>query len=331
MQQSSKRQFLKAALGSLFTGLCMSTYATEGSYPDRPIKFVVPYTAGGSNDVVARVLAQKLSANWGVPVIVENRSGAGGNLGAALVARSAADGYTFLITPNNLLTMNPYVYGKTGVGFDSIKDFEPVSLVATGPILLAVNADLPVNSVKELIAYAKAHPGKLSYASAGIGTPHHLSAELFKSLTGTDMVHVPYKGALPAVSDLVAGRVQVMFGIPNSLMPFVKTGKLKALAVCSLTPSSLLPDLPTVDKAGVPGFNSSLWIGLTAPAGTPAAVITKVNHGVVRAMQDSEVKAGLEAQGLMPATDTPQEFAALIKHDADRWSKLIRERHLSAD
>ncbi|OWT54859.1 LacI family transcriptional regulator [Candidimonas nitroreducens] len=309
----------------------MSAHAAEGIYPDRPIKFVVPYTAGGSNDVVARVLAQKLSAKWGVPVIVENRAGAGGNLGAALVARSAADGYTFLITPNNLLTMNPYVYGKTGVGFDAFKDFEPVSLVATGPILLAVNANLPVNSVKELIAYAKAHPGQLSYASAGIGTPHHLSAELFKSLTNTDMVHVPYKGALPAVSDLVAGRVQVMFGIPNSLMPFVKTGKLKALAVCSLTRSSLLPELPTVDKAGVPGFNSSLWIGLTAPAGTPAAIITKINQGVVQAMQDPEVKSSLEAQGLMPASDTPQEFAALIKHDADRWSKLIKERNLSAD
>ncbi|MBO1110842.1 Bug family tripartite tricarboxylate transporter substrate binding protein [Bordetella petrii] len=332
MINPSKRQFLRAAFCGLCASLCVSTaQAGDEGYPDRPIKFVVPYTAGGSNDVVGRVLAQKLSAYWDVPIIVENRAGAGGNLGAALVARSAADGYTFLITPNNLLTMNPYVYQKTGVGYDPIKDFAPVSLVATGPILLAVNAELPVNSVKELIAYAKANPGKLSYASAGVGTPHHLSAELFKSLTGVDMVHVPYKGAVPAVSDLAAGRVQVMFGIPNSLMPFVKTGQLKALAVSSLKPSAMLPDLPTVDASGVPGFNSSLWIGLTAPAGTPAAVIAKVNQGVMRAMQDPEVKASLEAQGLSADASTPQEFAALIEHDAARWSKLVSERKLSAD
>jgi len=332
MTQSHKRRFIQAAACSFFMSFCLpAAHAAEEAYPNKPIKFVVPYTAGGSNDVVGRVLAQKLSADWGVPIIVENRAGAGGNLGAAQVARSAADGYTFLITPNNLLTMNPYVYEKIGVGYDPIKDFQPVSLVATGPILLAVNAELPVNSVQELIAYAKANPGKLSYASAGVGTPHHLSAELFKSMTGVDIVHVPYKGAVPAVSDLAAGRVQVMFGIPNSLMPFVKTGQLKALAVSSVAPSSQLPDLPTIDSAGVPGFDSSLWIGLTAPAGTPAAVIARINTAIREAMHDSEVKTSLEAQGLMPASSTPQEFAALIKHDADRWSKLVHDRQLSAD
>lgn len=332
MMQSCKRRLFQVALCSLFTGACLSTaQAADEGYPNRPIKFVVPYTAGGSNDVVGRVLAQKLSSDWTVPIIVENRPGAGGNLGAAQVARSTADGYTFLITPNNLLTMNPYVYKKTGVGYDSIKDFQPVSLIATGPILLAVNAELPVNSVKELIAYAKNNPGKLSYASAGVGTPHHLTAELFKSMTGIEMLHVPYKGAVSAVSDLAAGRVQVMFGIPNSLMPFVKTGQLKALAVSSLAPSPELPDLPTIDKAGVPGFDSSLWIGLTAPTGTPAAVITKVNQGIKQAMQDPQVKASLQAQGLMPASNSQQEFAKLIKHDADRWSKLVDERQLSAD
>jgi len=330
--QPNRRRFIQAAACSFFTSFCLpAAHAADEAYPNKPIKFVVPYTAGGSNDVVGRVLAQKLSADWGVPIIVENRAGAGGNLGAAQVARSAADGYTFLITPNNLLTMNPYVYQKIGVGYDPIKDFQPVSLVATGPILLAVNAELPVNSVQELIAYAKANPGKLSYASAGVGTPHHLSAELFKSMTGVDIVHVPYKGAVPAVSDLAAGRVQVMFGIPNSLMPFVKTGQLKALAVSSVALSAQLPDLPTVDSAGVPGFDSSLWIGLTAPAGTPAAVIAKVNTAIREAMHDPEVKTSLEAQGLMPASSTPQEFAALIKHDADRWSKLVHDRQLSAD
>ena len=332
MIRSTKRQFLRAALCGLYAALCLNTaHAAGDDYPTRPIKFVVPYTAGGSNDVVGRVLAQKLSADWGVPIIVENRAGAGGNLGAALVARSPADGYTFLITPNNLLTMNPYLYQKTGVGYDPIKDFQPVSLVATGPILLAVNAELPVKSAKELIAYAKANPGKLSYASAGVGTPHHLSAELLKSLSGIDMLHVPYKGAVPAVSDLAAGRVQVMFGIPNSLMPFVKSGQLRALAVSGLKPSPELPDLPTLDPSGVPGFDSTLWIGLTAAAGTPAPVIAKVSQGIAQAMHDPEVKASLQAQGLSPASSTPQEFAALIKHDADRWSKLIKDRQLSAD
>lgn len=333
MKQYNKRQFLRMAMCGLVAGFCLPPSAAHGAdevYPSRPIKFVVPYTAGGSNDVVGRVLAQKLSAYWGVPVIVENKPGAGGNLGAAQVARSAPDGYTFLVTPNNLLTMNPFMY-KIGVGYDPIKDFAPVSLMATGPILLATNANLPVNSVKDLITYAKANPGKLTYASAGVGTPHHLSAELFKSLTGIDMVHVPYKGAVPAISDLTAGRVDVMFGIPNSLMPFVKTGQLKALAVSGLKQSSLLPELPTVNASGVPGFDSSLWIGLTTTIGTPAAVITKVAQGIAQAVHDPEVKASLEAQGLSPVSSTPKELSTLIERDAARWSKLIDERQLTAD
>lgn len=328
----SKRNFLHAVLiAACATIAAPAAWAAPGDYPTRPIKLVVPYTPGGSNDVIARILAQKLTAFWGQPVVVENRPGAGGNLGAALVARAAPDGYTFLITPNNLLTMNPSLYKKTGMGFDPAKDIIPISLVATGPILLAVNAELPVNSVKELIDYAKANPGKLSYASAGIGTPHHLTAELFKSRTGIDMTHVPYRGAAPAVSDLTAGRVQVMFGIPNSLMPFVKTGQLKALAVSGETPSPLLPGLPTVASAGVPGFDSTLWIGLTAPAGTPPAIVAKVDAAIEKAMNDPEVKTTLEAQGLAPAFDSPQEFAALIKKDNERWTKLIEEKNLSAD
>lgn len=332
MMQQTRRLILRSVLAAIcVAGATPAAGAADSDYPTKPIKIVVPYTAGGSNDVVGRVLGQKLTAYWGQPVIVENRPGAGGNLGAATVARAVPDGYTFLITPNNLLTMNPSLYRKAGLGYNPEKDLVPVSLVATGPILLAVNAALPVNSVQELIAYAKANPGKLSYASAGIGTPHHLTAELFKSLTGTDMVHVPYRGAVPAVSDLTAGRVQVMFGIPNSLMPFVKTGQLKALAVSGEGRSSLLPELPTVASAGVPGFDSTLWIGLTAPAGTPPSVIAKVNKAVAQAMHDPEVEASLEAQGLTPATSSPQDFGALIKKDEARWSKLIQEKNLSAD
>lgn len=326
MVRIKQRRFLCVAI--MVALPLAGAYAADANYPAKPVKFVVPYTAGGSNDVVGRVLGQKLSSYWGYPVVVENRSGAGGNVGAAYVARADPDGYTFLITPNNLLTMNPALYRKSGAGYDPIKDFEPVSLVATGPIMLAVNAALPVKSVKELIAYARANPGKLSYASAGSGTPHHLTAELFKSMTGTNMVHVPYRGASPAVNDLAAGRVQVMFGIPNSLMPFVKTGQLRALAVSGEHESM---GLPTVAESGVPGFDSSLWIGLSAPAGTPASIVKKVNEAVVRAMNDPEVTANLKGQGLTPTSSTSQEFTGLVKKDSERWTKLIEELGLSAD
>lgn len=300
-------------------------------YPSRPVTLIVPYTAGGSNDVVARILGEQLGAYWKQPVVVENKPGAGGNLGAGMVARAASDGYTLLITPNNLLTMNPAMYKKTGVGYDPLKDFSLISLIATGPILLAVNADLPINSVKELIAYGKENPQKLSYASAGVGTPHHLTAELFKSMAGIDMLHVPYRGAMPAVTDLAAGRVDVMFGIPNSLMPFVKKGDLKALAVSGLETSPTLPNVPTVAAEALPGFNSTLWIGLVAPAGTPPAVIEKINADIARAMKEEKVTAALQAQGLSAASTTPTAFQALAKEDAARWTALIEEKQISAE
>ncbi|VCU70874.1 Tripartite tricarboxylate transporter family receptor [Pigmentiphaga humi] len=324
-----RRTALRSALAfGLACAAAGHAQAAETGYPNRPIKLVVPYTAGGSNDVVARVLGQKLSSYWSQPVVVENRPGAGGNLGAAHVARAEPDGYTLLITPNNLLTMNPALYRKTGAGYDPVKDFTPISLVASGPIMLATNAGLPVKSVRELIAYAKANPDKLSYASAGSGTPHHLTAELFKSMTGIQMVHVPYRGAAPAVTDLSAGRVQVMFGIPNSLMPFVKTGQLRALAVSG---KREMIGLPTVADSGVPGFDSELWIGLTAPAGTPAPVIQKLNEAIEKAMRDPEVASALDAQGLAPAWSSTGEFAALVRKDSQRWTQLIDELGLSAD
>jgi len=301
------------------------------TYPTHPVTFIVPYTAGGSNDVVARILGEKLSSYWNQPVVVENKPGAGGNLGASMAARSAPDGYTLLITPNNLLTMNPAMYKKTGIGYDPLKDFALISLIATGPILLAVNSNLPVNSVRELIAYAKANPEKLSYASAGVGTPHHLTAELFKSMADINVLHVPYRGAVPAVTDLSAGRVSMMFGIPNSLMPFVKRGEIKALAISGPEPVASLPGIPTIASEALPGFNSSLWIGLVAPAGTPAPIIEKINADIAKAMKEEDVRAALDAQGLSAAWDTPAEFQSLAKSDAERWAKLIEEQHISAE
>jgi len=309
------------------------TWAQNDShtYPTRPVTFIVPYTAGGSNDVVARILGEKLASYWKQSVVVENKPGAGGNLGASSVARAEPDGYTLLITPNNLLTMNPAMYKKTGVGYDPLKDFSLISLIATGPILLAVNAGLPVNSVSELVDYAKANPQGLTYASAGVGTPHHLTAELFKSMAGIDMLHIPYRGAVPAVTDLAAGRVDVMFGIPNSLMPFVKRGDLKALAVSGPETDPSLPGIPTVASDALPGFNSTLWIGLIAPTGTPRPVIEKINADIAKAMKEADVIAALEAQGLTAAWNTPDEFRALAKEDAERWTALIEEQNITAD
>lgn len=315
---------------SLGWGSVLAQTADE-TYPNQPIKFIVPYTPGGSNDVVARIVGQKLSSYWGQSVIVENKPGAGGNLGASAVARSAPDGYTLLITPNNLLTMNPALYKKSGAGYDAVKDFSPISLIATGPILLAVSSEVPVNSVSELIAYARGNPDKLSYASAGIGTPHHLTAEMLKSMAGIRMVHIPYRGAVAAVGDLAAGRVHVMFGIPNTLMPFVKTGQIKALGVSSLDMDPSLPDVPTIASSGLPGFDSTLWIGLVAPSGTPQAVIDKINMGIAKAMQEPDVRSALEAQGLSPASNSSEAFDALIQKDAARWSNLIEAEGITAE
>lgn len=226
--------------------------------------------------------------------------------------------------------MNPYMYSSEKLGYNVDKDFDPISLLSRGPIMLAVNAKLPVNSVKELVAYSKGNAGKLSYASAGVGTPHHLTAELFKSVAGLDVLHVPYKGAAPAVTDLVGGQVQMMFGIPNSLMPFVKAGQLKALAVTNKEPVASLPGIPAVAST-YPGFSSELWIGLLAPTGTPRDVAEKIRQGIVRAVNDPEVKSKLEVQGLQPVASSADEFKKLIQADSARWSKIIMQNKISAD
>lgn len=323
------RRHLCAAIAAA-AGLAMAPVHAGDSWPSKPVRLIVPYTAGGSNDVVARIYGEKLSAYWGQPVIVENKPGVGGNIGTALVAKSPADGYTLLITPNNLPTMNPFMYSRDKLGYDVGKDFEPITLMSRGPILLAVNAKLPVNSVQELVAYAKAHPGKLSYASAGVGTPHHLTAELFKAQADIDVLHIPYRGAASAVTDLVGGQVQMMFGIPNSLMPFVKAGQLKALAVTSKDPVPSVPGVPAVAST-YPNFSSELWIALLAPAGTPAAVTDRIRQSLARAAADPQLRAKLEAQGLQPAAGSAEELKALIRLESARWSKIILDNKITAE
>ena len=238
------------------------------TFPDRTVKLVVPFTAGGSNDVVGRAVARELSVLWKQPVIVDNRPGAGGNLGAANVARAPADGYTLLVVANNFV-INPTLYADGSAGYDPVKGFTPISLLARVPILLLVNPQLPVRTVSDLIALAKAKPSELAYASAGIGTPHHLSAELFKSMAGIQMTHVPYRGAVPAATDLIGGRVQVLFGVANSVMPLVKKGLIRPLAICG---DARLPDLPQIPRVaetrGMERFQSEVWIGLVGPRPT---------------------------------------------------------------
>lgn len=329
----ARRPFL-TALASMSASLLISplnAHAQANDYPSRAVSIIVPYTPGGSNDLVGRLLGAKLSELWGQPVIVDNRPGAGGNLGANAVAKSKPDGYTLLITPNNLFTMNPFMMGPGEVGYDPIKDFAPVSLVATGPILFAARSDFPANTVPELIAYAKANPNALTYASAGIGTPHHLTAELLKSMAGINMLHVPYRGAVPAVTDLAGGRVDVMFGIPNSLVPFIERGEIKPLAVSSPERAESLPNVPTIAEEGLQGFNSTLWIGLTAPAATPQDVIDKINASVRTAMSDPAIIEALEGQGLKADAGPQDEFVQMIKEDSARWSNLIKSQNLAAN
>jgi tripartite-type tricarboxylate transporter receptor subunit TctC len=298
--------------------------AVAQAFPSKPIRIVVPFTPGGSNDVLARAIGEKLSAALGQPVVVDNKPGASGNIGSDTVAKAAPDGYTLLIAANNILSMNPALFDK--MPFDSVKDFEPVTLLGVVPVVLAVNPEAAkASSVKELIALAKAKPGAMRYASSGKGSPQHLSAELFKSMTGTDIVHIPYKGAAPAVTDLVGGHVQMQFGAINSLLPHIKSGRLRALGVASTERVPALPDVPTIAEAGVPGYESDIWIGIVAPAKTPASIVNLLNAEIKKALAAPDVRQKLAEQGIEPKTSTPAVFAKLITDDLKRWSRVVKD------
>lgn len=325
------------ALSTLFRTLAVAMAvplaglsARAADYPSKPVTLVVPFTPGGSNDALARAVSQKLGEYWKQPVIVDNKPGAGGNLAAKQVAKSPPDGYTFLVVANNFVS-NPFLYPNGRAGYDPFKEFVPVTQMGRVPILLVVNSNVLAKTTQELVSLAKAKPGKLSYGSAGVGTPHHLTAELFKSMAGVEMVHVPYRGAAPAVSDLMGGQIQVMFGVANSVLPHVKSGALRALAVAGNQTLPYLPNVPTVASAGFSGFRSEVWIGLVAPAGTPADIVAKAADAVARALQDPTVKATLEAQGLEPVSSRPSELKALMTEDMARWSKVIKDTGVQAD
>ena len=295
-------------------------------YPTHQIRIVVPFTPGGSNDVLGRIIAQKLTDAWGRPVIVENRTGAAGSIGAEMVAKAAPDGYTLLVAANNILAINPSM--KEGTPFDPVKDFTPISLIGAVPILLAINPSLSVNSVPELISYAKAKPGELTFGSSGPGSPQHLAAELFISLAGVQMQHVPYRGTAPALTDLMSGQINLTFGAVNSMIPFVKDGKLKALGVTTRERLSYLPDVPSIGET-LPNYDTDIWIAFMAPAKTPKDIVTKLQSEIYKIFADPVVREQLALQGIEPRTSTAEELTTLISDDLARWKTIIARNGLN--
>jgi len=296
--------------------------AQAQTYPNKPIRLVCPFPPGGAVDIASRSVAQALSQQLGQPVTVDNRPGAGGNIGAEIVAKAAPDGYTLLMATSNILAINPALYSK--VPFDSLKDFAPISIVVSLNNVLVLNPGVPYKSVQEVIAAAKAQPGKLTYASSGNGTSIHLSGELFKSMAGVDMLHIPYKGSAPAVTDLLAGQVNMMFdNIPSSL-PHIKAGKLRALAVTGSKRAHSLPELPTIAEAGIPGYESYVWFGVVAPVGTPPEIVKRLNAELAKAAATPEFRDRLTGQGYDVLSTTPEQMTASIRSEMDKWAKVVK-------
>jgi len=303
--------------------LALVSAAHADDYPTRPIKLIVPFAAGGGNDTVARLAGEGLTTELGQPVVIDNRPGAGGIIGAEAVARAALDGYTLFLGGVGSHAINPNLHAH--LSYDPIKDFAPITLVASAPLVLVVHPSVPATSVRELIALAKAQPGRLNYASNGNGSSSHLAAVMFASMTGIDIVHVPYKGLSPALADLIGGQVQLMFSSVVAIVPHVKAGKLRALAVSSRERLSLLPDLPTIAEAGVPGYETSSWYGILAPAGTPAEIVTRLNAALVKVVSQPDVRQALAQEGADPVGNSPAAFGAFIRSERQRLGDVIRQ------
>jgi tripartite-type tricarboxylate transporter receptor subunit TctC len=301
----------------------------QGNYPSKPITIIVPYGAGGTNDILARSVAAKMSESMGQPVIVENKPGAGGNIGAALVAKAPADGYTVLTASSGILAIAKWIYSNPG--YDAQRDFAPLTLAGSVPNVLLVHPSVQASNVKELTAYAKTNPGKLSFASMGTGTSGHLSAELFKMMAEVAVLHVPYKGSAPALNDLLGGHVQLMFDNLPTALPQVKSGKLRAFAVTSAKRSPLLPDVPTLAEAGVKDFEATAWFGFVAPAATPPAILDRLNHEMVKALNDPALRAALGAQGVTIVANSRAEFAKIIADESVKWRKVVERSGAKVD
>ena len=323
---SFRRPFLLAAL-ALAVAAPFTAYAQ--AYPAKPITVIVPFAAGGTTDILARVIGQALNKELGQSVIVDNRAGAGGNIGAQLAAKAAPDGYTLFMGTVGTHAINQSLYKK--MPFDPVKDFAPLTRVAMVPNLLVAHPSKPYKTVKELIAYAKANPGKVNFGSSGSGSSIHLSGELFNALAKVDMVHVPYKGSAPAVSDLIGGQIDIMFDNMPSAIQHVRAGKLRPLAVTTARRAPELPEVPTIAEAGVPGYEATSWFGMFAPAGTPAPVVARLNGALVKVLADPEVKKKLAEQGAEPYSEKPEQFAEFIRKETAKWSKVVKDSGASAD
>jgi tripartite-type tricarboxylate transporter receptor subunit TctC len=302
--------------------------ANAQSYPAKPVRIVVPFPPGGIADLFARIIGQKFNETWGQPGIVDNRPGAGGNIGAEIVAKSPPDGYTLVTGSIGTHAVNASLFSK--LPYDPNRDFAPVALIMEAEGLLVVHPSLPVKSVKELIALAKAHPGEIAYASAGYGTAAHLSGELFKSMAKVNLVHVPYKGNVPALTDLIAGQTSLLFATMPTALPHVHSGRLRALAVASSSRSPAAPELPTVADA-LPGYSVTNWIGFFAPAGTPRDIVMKLNAEVVRVMQAPDIQKRLTSEGAKFSPWTPEQFGAFVKTEQTKWAKVVKDAGIHVD
>ena len=313
---------MKLASILLGAACALSTAALQAqTYPSRPVRFVVPFAAGGSTDIIGRTVAQKMTEAMGQSFIVDNRAGGNTIIGTDIVAKAPPDGYTLLVVPAPF-TINPTLAGK--LPYDALNDFTPITLINTTPLVVVVNPGVPARSVKQLIALAKSKPGKLNYGSSGTGGSNHLAGELFKSMAGVSMVHVPYKGNSPALVDLIGGHVDVVFNGLTSALPLIKGDKIRALAVTSIKRSSVLPDLPTLDESGLKGFEATAWNGLAGPAKLPKDIVAKLASETVRIVNNPEVKERFKAEGSDPVGNTPEQFAKFLRDEVAKWAKVIK-------
>jgi tripartite-type tricarboxylate transporter receptor subunit TctC len=324
MAQSILRRAFVASVG-----IAVASLAHAQGYPSKPVRIIAPFAPGSTIDIIGRIIAPRLNEALGQPVVVENRSGAGGMLGMDAAAKSAPDGHTLAIGALGPLAMNPSLYPKTP--FDPVRDFAAVSLLATGPVVIAVHPSIPARTVKELVELAKKRPGQLNYGSPGVGTSPHLTGELFKIQTGTDIVHVPYKGNAEAITDLIGGQISIVFtGVPP-VVPLAKAGKVRLLATTGKQRIVNLPDVPTIAEAGVTGADVLIWYGVVVPAATPKDVIARLNREIVKLMSLPDVREKFAQQSVNPATDTPDQFAQMIRDEVARWSKVIRTAGIKVD
>lgn len=325
MPSTDRRRFVIAA--GACAGLPLASWAAE-PYPQKPVRLIVPFPPGGPVDTTARAIAQRLSETWGQQMLVDNRAGAGGIVGAEIAARAPSDGYTIFmcsIHHSVLPSMKP------NLSYNIERDFVPVSFGAMFPIILVANPSVPARSIQELIAYAKANPGKLAYGSAGNGGGTHLAGELFASMAGVEMLHIPYKGSAPAMADVVGGQVQLMFADAPTALPQIKANRVRALGVGSPKRSALAPELPTIDESGLAGYDAYSWAAVVAPAGTPKPIITKLNADIVRALSDPEIKQRLLVAGAEAMPTTPEQFGTMLKTEMTKWSQIVKTRNIQAD